>query len=367
MPERREIRCLGIDEPGRALIWTYLEEPLAEGQFQVETLFSGLSSGTELTFFKGTNPYLRAGWNERLGVFDEAAPGVEYPVRFLGYMEVGRVLESRTPSVSTGELVAMTYGHKTGHTAGGEPFVILPDYLDPLLGIYAAQMGPVCANGLLHAAAEAGGGATQVELGDGVRGRHVLVTGAGVVGLLTALWARHLGAEFVAVADTAPERLAAVEALGLVPVDDTDGAGWRRVKDRWQHDSGDCGADVAFQCRGRASALVTALRALRPQATVIDLAFYQDGAPELRLGEEFHHNGLSIRCAQISRVPRGLADLWDGARLAHETLRFLHDCGDLVREHVVTDLVPFDDGPTFLAELAARERHSIQAVFEVAS
>ena len=26
----------------------------------------------------------------------------------------------------------------------------------------------------------------------------------------------------------------------------------------------------------------------------------------LRLGEEFHHNGLSIRCAQIGRVPRGL-------------------------------------------------------------
>lgn len=364
MPDRREIRCLGIEEPGRAFIWTYLEEPLADGQFRVETLYSGLSAGTELTFFKGTNPYLRAGWNERLGVFDEAVRAAEYPVRFLGYMEVGRVLESMTPAVRSGELVAMTYGHKTGHTADREAFVVLPDDLDSLLGIYVAQMGPICANGLLHAAAEAHA-ETQVALGDGVRGRCVFITGAGVVGLLTGLWARYLGAELVAVADADPKRLAAAEALGLVPVDDAGGTAWLWVKERWRHGSGDRGADVAFQCRGRPSALVTALRALRPQGTVIDLAFYQGGSSELRLGEEFHHNGLSIRCAQISRVPRGLAQLWDRPRLAGETVAFLQDCGELVLEHVVTDLVPFDEAPAFLADLAAHEHASIQAVFEV--
>jgi NADPH:quinone reductase-like Zn-dependent oxidoreductase len=367
LPERREIRCVGIEHPGRAFIWAYLEDPLAEGQFQVDTLYSGLSAGTELTFFKGTNPYLRGGWDERLGVFDEATPAMEYPVRFLGYMEVGRVRESRTAAVSAGQVVAMTYGHKTGHTADGEAFIVLPQDLDPLLGIYVAQMGPICANGLLHAAAEASGDETEVALGDGVRGRCVLVTGAGVVGLLTALWARQLGAELVAVADASPERLVAAEALGLVPVDDAGGDAWRWSKERWRHGSGDCGADIVFQCRGRANALVTALRALRPQGSVIDLAFYQDGAPELRLGEEFHHNGLTIRCGQISRVPRGLAKLWDRPRLAAETITFLQDCGRLVLEHVVTDVVPFDEAPALYADLAARKRASIQAVFEVAS
>lgn len=364
MTERREIRCLGIEQPGRAFIWTYVEEPLSDGQFQVDTLYSGFSAGTELTFFKGTNQYLSAGWNDRLGVFDRAEPAAEYPIRFLGYMEVGRVRQSRTPDVSVGKLVAMTYGHKTGHTADEEPFVVLPDDLDPLLGIYVAQMGPICANGLLHAAADAHG-EKPVALADGVRGRRVVVVGGGVVGLLTGLWARHLGAELVAVIDVDPVRLAAAEAMGLVPVDDTDGAAWRWIKDTWGDNSGERGADIAFQCRGRTSALVTALRALRPQGTVIDLAFYQDVASELRLGEEFHHNGLSIRCAQISRIPRGLASSWDRARLTGETLAFLQSCGELVREHIVTDLVPFDEGPAILAKLAAHERASIQAVLEV--
>ena len=62
----------------------------------------------------------------------------------------------------------MAYGHKTGHTADPARgwWFPLPDRLDPLLGIYVAQMGPICANGLLHAAADLLG-AGVVSLGDG--------------------------------------------------------------------------------------------------------------------------------------------------------------------------------------------------------
>lgn len=367
MPDRREIRSLGIESPGNPYIWSYLEEPLAEGSFQVETMYSGLSAGTELTFLKGTNPYLRARWDEQLAVFDHSSPGLRYPVPFLGYMEVGRVSASRTTAVQTDSIVAMTYGHKTGHSADPavEFFAVLDPDLDPLLGVYAAQMGPICANGLLHAAAAACGPAAE-GLADGVEGRRVLVMGGGVVGLLTGLWASHLGAASVAVADPTPARLAAAESLGLIPLDDTDGQAWRWVKREWR-DAGVGGADVAFQCRGSAATLASALRSLRPQGAVIDLAFYQDGAGELRLGEEFHHNGLSIHCAQISRVPSGLEDRWHRGRLADETLAFLHAHGTLLLEHIVTDVVPLDEGPRFLHELAQRHRHTIQAVFDMRS
>ena len=125
----------------------------------------------------------------------------------------------------------------------------------------------------------------------------------------------------------------------------------------------DCGADVVFQCRGRTAALAGALRSLRPQGTVVDLAFYQGGAPDLALGEEFHHNGLTIRCAQIGRVPRGMAHLWDRRRLAAETVELLRASGPPMREHLVTDLVPLDDAPALLADLANRRRHVLQAVF----
>jgi threonine dehydrogenase-like Zn-dependent dehydrogenase len=364
MADRRPVRVLVIEGPEVARV-VHDEEPAPErGQFRVETLYSGLSAGTELTWFKGTNPYLHAAWDSRLGAFRRDRPATGFPVRAPGYMEVGRVTEAATDAVAVGDLVAMAYGHKTGHTVdpSRDRFVPLPPELDPLLGIYVAHMGPICANGLLHAAADvAGPGA--LTLGDGVRGRHVLVTGAGVIGLLVGLFARYHGAAEVMVADATPERLRAAEALGLEAVDDTDGTAWRVVKERWRRDPTDCGADVAFQCRGRTAALAAALRSLRPQGTVVDHAYYTRGAPDLALGEEFHHNGLTIRCAQIGRVPRGLAHLWDRRRLAVETVELLRAHGPAVREQLVTDVVPLDEAPALLADVAARRRHVIQTVF----
>ncbi|MDP9401637.1 MAG: zinc-binding alcohol dehydrogenase, partial [Actinomycetota bacterium] len=191
------------------------------------------------------------------------------------------------------------------------------------------------------------------------------VTGGGVVGLLTALFALHHGAREVALADPDPQRLAIAAALGVETVDErrTETEPWRWCKERWVHGPGDRGAEVVFQCRGRAAVLHEALRSLRPQGAVIDLAFYQGGAPELRLGEEFHHNGLTIRCAQVARVPRGLAGAWDRRRLAEETGRLLAARGDAIRRHLITDVIPIEEGPAFLAALARREHTAVQVVF----
>jgi Zinc-binding dehydrogenase len=362
----RTIRSLGVHRPGEMFFFTYEEnDPPAEGQFRVDTLFTGFSAGTELTFVKGSNPYLHARWDARYGMFLPGEASTQYPIPFLGYMEVGRVAQSCTPSVRTGDLLAMTYGHKTGHTADAaeEFFLPLPPDIDPLLGIYVAQMGPICANGLLHAAADLVG-ANVRELGDGVRGRNILVIGAGVVGLLTSVFCRYCGAAEVFVIDPSAYRRSKAEAMGFAALDESNA--WREVKDRWNHGGAERGADIALQCRASAASLNAGLRALRPQGTVVDLAFYQNGAEALRLGEEFHHNGLSIRSAQIGRVPRGLSFSWNRQRLARETVALLRAEGAVIREQMFTDVVPFNEGPAFVANLVEHRRDFIQIVFQVA-
>jgi Zinc-binding dehydrogenase len=363
--DTRIIRSLGVKEPGQMSLFSYDEGRPCDGHFRVDTLFTGFSAGTELTLLKGSNPYLNAQWDARYGLFLPGEPSIQYPVRFLGYMEVGRVVQSCTTAVDNSDLVAMTYGHKTGHTANAteEFFLVLPPDIDPLLGIYVAQMGPICGNGLLHAAADLVG--TEVrELGDGVRGRNVLVIGAGVVGLLTALFCRYCNAADVLVIDPTPYRRSKAEAMGFAAIGEHDA--WRVTKERWNHGGSDRGADIALQCRANTASLHEALRALRPQGTVIDLAFYQGGAEALRLGEEFHHNGLTIRCAQIGRVPRGLSFGWNKQRLARETVALLRAESANIREHMITDLVPLADAPVFLADLLENRHDFIQIVFQVA-
>ncbi len=331
-------RNLVLPAPG---VLEIIEEQLPdvpEGGLLLETLVTGLSAGTELAFVKGDRPGLRSRLDSDLGLFLPDSAGTAYPVRRLGYMEVARVVASRTAAFSEGDILAGAYGHATAHVADplNDHLVPLGDDLDPLLGVFVAHLGPICANGLLHAAAEATGGQVR-SLADGVDGRQVLVTGAGPIGLLTALFARSLGAREVAVADADPRRRRLAEELGFLALD-----------------------------RGHAEALHTALRAARPQGTVIDLAFYTSGADAVRLGEEFHHNGLNLRCAQIGRVPRGLAGHWDRARLSAETVRLLRSHGDVIRKHLVTDVLPYEDAPRLMREVSLRERHVLTAVFAVA-
>lgn len=360
----RQIFSLGIEREGRAYTFPYVEGDPPPGHVRLETLYTGFSAGTELTFMKHTNPYFHSRWDADRGVFIGGELSLDYPVPFLGYMEVARVVDSRNPAFKNGQVLATTYGHKTGHTADPSRDVLIPmaDDLDPVLGIFVAQMGPIAANGILHADAEHFG--TQVtRLGQSLTDKPTLVIGAGAVGLMTALFARHAGASEVVVADPSPFRRDRLKALGFAAMEEEEA--WQHARTQW-HSGSERGADFVFQTRAHASSLHTALRALRPQGTVIDLAFYQGGADALRLGEEFHHNGLSIRCAQINRVPRGLGHLWDRRRLAAETISLLKAEGPAVLREIITHIVPFQEGPAFLSELTSKRPDFMQIVFQVA-
>jgi len=358
-------RNLIVLEPGRVELVEEGLPPLPDGGLLLQTLATALSPGTELTFLKGDHPGLHSQFDNELGLFRPGTRSSAYPVQRLGYMEVARVAQTRTDAFAIGDMVASAYGHATAHVSDPlhEHVVSLPDDLDPILGVYVAHLGPICANGLLHAAAEVVGGAA-TRLGDGVEGRRVVVTGAGLIGLLTALLAHEHGAEEVAVVEQDPRRRGLAEALGLLSLDAGDDAALM-LKTRWRHGPRDHGADVAFQCRGRPRGLATALRAVRPQGTVVDLAFYTEGADLVRLGDEFHHNGLILRSAQIGRVPRGMASVWDRQRLSAETIRLLRARGGDIRKHLITDIVDIEQAPSLLIDVAARRRHVLSAVFTV--
>jgi threonine dehydrogenase-like Zn-dependent dehydrogenase len=322
-------RMLVVDGPGVRLLDLPAEDPLPDGHFDVRTWYSGVSAGTELSFLRPSRP-------------DRTKTEPK-----LGYMEVGEVVASRAPGVPTGATVAMTYGHRSSYRADplADRYVLLPETLDPLLGIYVAHMGPICANGLLHAAAQQHGDS----LSGGVRDQRVVITGSGVVALLTGLFALRHGASEVIVVDSSAERLTMAEKLGLAALDSALAP--------------KAHADVVFQCRGRSTSLALALKVLRPHGTVIDLAFYQDTAADVRLGNEFHHNGLIIRSAQIGRLPPGTG--WDRDRLSAATISLLRKEGAAIAGHMITDVIPFEQAPQLFDDMRHRRRHIGQAVLRM--
>jgi threonine dehydrogenase-like Zn-dependent dehydrogenase len=230
-----------------------------------------------------------------------------------------------------------------------------------MLGIFVSKMGPICMNGILYAADE-----VHRTLVSDIKGslpnERVLVLGAGIVGILVGLMAKWAGAREILIVDGIPERLEIAEKLGLTPVTASDELP-HIVKRRWHSQRGeDTGADLVFQCTGSDALLAQGLGCLREQGSVIDLGFYQQGAANVFLGKEFHHNRLRHICAQIGATPRHQQPAWNRSQLAKETIRFLQDHGAALKEHAITHQAGFDEAQSIFDRLLKRDPALLQVV-----
>ena len=202
MQRELEFRELEFSSPGNVrLIPMEAPEP-GEGEVLVSTLYSGISAGTELTAFTGTNPYLHRRWDARRRLFADGTPTFPYPVRGWGYEEVGRVVTvgpGAHPELA-GRAVWGIWGHRsaavlpeaTARAQGLGPRV------PPVCGVFA-RPGAVALNALLDA---------NPRLDD-----VLVIFGQGVIGLLLTALATAEGARVVAV-DPIPERLALATHFG---------------------------------------------------------------------------------------------------------------------------------------------------------
>ena len=276
-------------------------EPLLPGTVRVRTWYSGISAGTELTAYRGSNPYLTKTWDTRRRLFVDGAPSFAYPVAGWGYSEVGEVVEvaDDVADPRVGEVVYGIWGHRSDAVVRAEALRgrRVPDGVRPLHGVFA-RVGAIALNSLLS--------------GDLHLGERVAVFGQGVIGLLATRLAHLSGAEVVAV-DGLAYRLALARVLGAVdavPADAPGGAG-----DAVRALTGDVGVDVAVELSGSYRALHEAVRSVVPDGVVVASGFYQGGGEHLRLGEEFHHNRVRIVASQIGGTPTGLGPRWNHARL----------------------------------------------------
>ncbi len=226
--------------------------------------------------------------------------------------------------MKVGDIVYGTWGHRTQHILQ-EDYAnqrIKPAGLDPILAIYS-HLGPIALNGILDA---------NIHVGE-----TVAVFGLGVVGQVIAQLAKLNGARVFGV-DMIAKRLELAKELGAIEAgfNPRDGSSAEEIKDL----TGGRGADVTIEVSGNAQALNEAVRATAYSARVVTLGFFQGETQGLSLGEEFHHNRISLVCSQISNVDPALSYRWDRIRLIH-TIMELQAQGSLNLRPVITHVIPF--------------------------
>jgi 2-desacetyl-2-hydroxyethyl bacteriochlorophyllide A dehydrogenase len=321
-------------------------QPLVPGSVRVRTWYSGISAGTELTAYRGSNPYLVRAWEPDRRLFVEGDPTFAYPVVGWGYSEVGEVVEvaDNVTSPAVGEVVHGIWGHRSDAVL---PAAALARRVwtgqDPLSGTFA-RVGSIALNALL---------AADVRLGD-----RVAVFGQGVIGLLATRLAVLAGADVVAV-DAVETRRAAALVMGAAHVVRVDAAGGAGAAVReW---SGGDGADSAVELSGSDRALHEAVRSVVVDGTVAASGFYQGGASHLRLGEEFHHNRVRLVASQIGGTPVALGARWNQPRLVQTFMEQVRRGGVDARS-LVTDVVDAAEVAGVFARLDQGDPEILQAV-----
>ncbi|CAI9403525.1 zinc-dependent alcohol dehydrogenase [Nocardioides sp. T2.26MG-1] len=321
--------------------------PLTRDGVRVRTWYSGISAGTELTAYRGTNPYLNGTWDAEARLFRAGSPTFAYPVAGWGYSEMGEVVEVGTDvtSVSPGDLVHGIWGHRSEAVipAAAVADRTLSRAADPRTGTFA-RVGAIALNAVL---------ASDARLGD-----RVAVFGQGVIGLLATRLLTLAGAEVTAV-DAYNERLAVARELGaahVVRADHPDGAG-AAVRDL----TGGAGMDAAIELSGSDRALHEATRCVVVDGTVVASGFYQGGATHLRLGEEFHHNRVRIVASQISGTPLALGPRWHQPRLVRVFMDQVA-AGRVDVARLVTDVVDAADVARAFERLDAGDPGTLQVL-----
>jgi 2-desacetyl-2-hydroxyethyl bacteriochlorophyllide A dehydrogenase len=312
-----------LTEPRVVKVRDYPRPDPDAGEVRVATLYSGISAGTELAIYRGTNPYLAKQWDPETALFLPGESTLRYPVSAWGYSEVGEIdaVGAEVTEFDLGEVVWGMWGHRSHAVLPAERLRghALPDGMDPMVGTFA-RVGAVALNAVLASSARVG--------------ETVVVFGLGVIGLLTTQLLVSQGIEVIAV-DRVPHRLELAEKFGAMPLSAATGDLALAVREQTKGR----GADRVIELTGAYQALHEAIRVAGVGGTVIAAGFYQGPATALALGEEFHHNQVTLVSSQIGSVPPSLRDRWDSERL-HETVIRLCAAGRLDPMPLVSHVIP---------------------------
>lgn len=342
-------KALVVVGPKKLAYQEYADPPLKPDEVRIQTLYSGISAGTEMSQYRGTSPFMNKRWDEATRLYIESdTPSWTYPVPNIGYEEVGKVIQvgSAVNDIPLGTLVFGPWWHRTHYVATADWVRqrLMPRNADPLMGIFS-HIGAVALNGVHDG---------RVRIGE-----TVAVFGLGTPGQIVAQAARASGARVIAV-DLYDARLEMAKRLGAHI---TLNAQRVKVAEEIKQLTGHRGADVVFEVSGSSVALNEAIRAAAYSARVIAMGFIQGEAKGLFLGEEFHHNRINLVCSQISGVDPELKYRWDKLRLQQTAVRLQAE-GILNLTPLITHRAPFERAIELFEQIDRAPESVVQAVIE---
>ncbi len=278
------------------------------GQVLVQTIVSGISSGTEGLIYQGQAPQDLAR-DESIAAL---AGDFSFPLKY-GYAAVGQVV-SLGPGVSPdwqGQQVFAFHPHESHFLASPDELQRVPGRLTPEDAVFFPNMETAV---------------TFILDGQPLIGEQVAIFGQGTVGLLlTSLLARWPLSSLVTL-DLYPKRRLLSENLGAhLSLDPASRNLEEELRGRLQGAGPYPGADLTYEVSGNPAALNQAIAITGFHGRVVIGSWYGRKRSDLNLGGRFHRSRLRLISSQVSSLPPELSGRWSKSRLYQLTWQMLEE------------------------------------------
>ena len=305
----RAVKFLG---PREVAVSEVALAPPEDGEATIRTLYSGISTGSELLAYRGrVDP--GTALDETIGSLGGT---FAYPFSY-GYSCVG-VVESSRCDVDEGATVFAFHPHQDRFTAPARDLVLLPPSLPARTGVLLPMVET----------------ALQIALDSGdVEAKTVVITGLGTVGIFTALILAEAGASVIGSEPLGWRRRIASE-LGVHAVAPS------QLADRCSEVTGGRGAPLVIEASGKPAVLDDCLGLCAHEGTVLVASWYGTQPVRIDLGGRFHRRRLTLRSTQVSTIPASLSQRWTRSTRREAAL---HLAGRLPLGHLATTEMPFEE------------------------
>lgn len=330
--------------PRKAALVDYDEATVGRNQVKVRVEYAAPKHGSEVSIFRGEDPFIADLFDEDWRLFLERNPEVreaengDGPV--LGNQWVGVIVEKG------GEVERLRVGDRVCGYGGIQETQIVDSVDNPYLLEVPDTMSwksALCFDPAQFALGGIRDG--NVRLGD-----RVAVFGLGAIGAIAAQMAKAAGASYVAVVDPIEKRRhPAIEAGAddaFDPLNQDVGLELKKA-------TGRAGVDVAIETSGNEQALQQALRGLAYGGTIAFVGWARAFSGTLDLGREAHFNNAGLVFSRASSEPSRDHPRWDRHRIAMSCWDLLAN-GAIDCERIVDPVVTFDEAPRAYEEYVDR-------------
>lgn len=321
------LRELVALEPCKPFLREYQDKPVEKDEIRVTVDFAAPKHGTELSHYRGIDPFQKNYYNEELQLFlpDESSEEREFCMR-PGNMWVGKIsqLGSEVSGFTIGQRIAGYGPIKNTHTLKEKDALHMPEDM--------TWKEAMCYDPAQFALGGIRDG--HVRCGD-----NVAVFGLGAIGLIAAQMAKLAGALKVIVIDPiAGRRNAALENGADIALDPTVCDAGFEIKKA----TANRGADVVIETSGTYAALQAGIRGCAYAGNVAVVGWYKECSGILNLGREAHFNQPNIIISRACSEPNRDYPRWDFERLCSASWEML--TSKLIKcENIVEPVVNFEN------------------------